>query len=254
MKRVQLVARDIRKQKHEGVSMFKLLALLLALFLTCAAQAQSTDQFFFADEVVGVYAGMREALSQPAAPANLEGTDVLKFVMANSVRQGNDYRMQQKRIEKYNKAKDEGIRQATALLLTGIFMVESANEAFTKYLETVLNNPKMLLQQGTFSRKLAELTDDTEHAWQTYAKAASGVTFALTDIPRPRNIKDLNKVTGERQVNILLTKPEIDLLKAHLDSSFGPVLADNSQAKWADMPAMVMWKFLNDKWIPAVEK
>lgn len=231
----------------------KLLAVSLAAIFCCAAQAHSVEQYLFADEAIGVYSAMRESLNIPAHPEPFEGADILKFYLENTVRQGNVYRTEVNALKQYDKAKDQGIRQANTILVSGIFLIMSANSNFASYLEKVLNNPKMLLQQGTVSRQMAELSDAMETAWQTYGKtAAGGVTYALTDTPR--NIKDLQKNSSKTTVSLLITQSEINLLKAHLKQSFGPVIADNAQAKWADLPAISTWKFLNDAWVPAPEQ
>ena len=228
----------------------KLLALVLTALLCGAAQARTVEQYLFADESIGIYSEMREALNLPPHPEPFEGADILKFYLSNSVRQSNIYRMEANRLKKYDKSKDAGIKQATVLLSSGIFLILSASENLSNYIEKVLNNPSMLSQQGTVSRKMAELTDAADTAWQTYAKtAASGVTYALVDTPR--SIKEISGSQNKAITNLLVNQTELDQLKAHLTRAFGPVIADNSQAKWADLPAISLWKFLNDKWTPA---
>ena len=233
--------------------MKKVFALSIAVLLCNVVHAQTTKQYFFADKAIGIYADMRETLNQPAASESLVGADILKFHLNNAVRQGNVYRMEALKIKEYKKSKDEGIRHAAIFLEMGILLVQVANSNLINYIESLLNNPKQLLQEGTVSRKMAELTDATEKAWQTYAQGASaGVSSALTDMPR--NLKDLKKSSDEPATKLLITKSEIDLLESHLTSAFGPVLADQNQAKWADVPAISMWKFLHDKWTPATER
>ena len=156
----------------------------------------------------------------------------------------------EKYLEKYNKSNDEGIKQAKLFLSTGILLIQMANERLETYIETVLNNPKLMLKQGTVTKTMAEIMENSNDAWLTYARTtATGVTFALTDTPR--NLKDL--VNAKPITNLLITQSEIDLLKSHLMASFGAVIKDNSQGKVADLPAVAMWSFLNDKWIPAPE-
>ena len=233
--------------------MKKILVIFLTALLGCAVHAQSTDQFFFANDAIDVYHAMRESSNQPLAPELLEGTDVLKFYLSNSIRKTTVYRTQTKKLERYSKSKDEGIRQATAIVSSGILLVEAANGSLANYIETVLNNPKLMLQQGTVARKMAELAEITDTAWQSYAQTAgAGVTFALTDTPR--NLKDAMKNPGKPVTKLLITTTEIDILKSRLKSTFGTVLDDHSQAKWADIPAMSLWSFLNDKWTPAIER
>ena len=229
-----------------------LLALALAFLLNIPANAQTTDQFVFAKTAVEIYVEMRESQNQPMQPESLEGIDILRFHLKNLVRQGNVYRRQALRVDKYKKSNDEGIRQATVLLASGIFMIQSTNANLVAYLETVLNNPKLMLQQGTVTRKMAEFTDAMDTAWQTYAEtAASGVTFALMNTPR--SLKDLSKSPNEPVTKLLITKPEIELLDSLLLTSFSTVLADHNKAKWADVPAITLWDFLHDKWTPAPE-
>ena len=139
---------------------------------------------------------------------------------------------------------------ATLMLSAGIFMVQTSNDNLSEYLENLLNDPNLMLQEGSTHRKIAELGAAADDAWQVYAKTAAGVTFALTDGPKSLNGMDAKQMR-QKVTRLLITKSEIEQLKRHLRQSFGPVLADRTKAKVVDMPAIILWDFLNDKWTPA---
>ena len=199
---------------------------------------------------------MRDSTIPPPRKADIDGVELLKSFLENSVRKDNIYESVEIRIKKFETSKDEGIRQAATLLSAGVLLVRSANSGFSSYLEKLLNDPKLMLQEGTVTRKMAELNEASESAWQTYAQTGSGVTFALIDgLLSLKSLKKIDKEKfGQKLSKLLITKSEIDQLKSHLQRSFGPVISDNSKAGFVDLPAISMFRFLQDNWIPAPER
>jgi hypothetical protein len=234
--------------------MKKILTLLLTVLVSCTASAQSTEYYYFADSVIGIFAEMRDSCIPPQRNANLEVPELMKSVLANSVRNIVLYKRIMTRLEKFKKSKDEGIGRAATLLSVGVLSLEISNEEFSNYLEKLLNDPKQLLQQGTVSRKIAELSESADSSWKVYAQTGGAVTFSLVE-GVPLSLKDIkdSKKMQQKLTKLRITKDEIDGLKNHLQKSFGPILSDNSKAGFADIPAIKMWEFLNDKWTPAIE-
>ena len=234
--------------------MKKILTLLFTVLVSCTASAQSTEYYYFADSVIGIFAEMRDSCIPPQRNANLEVPELMKSVLANSVRNIVLYKRIMTRLEKFKKSKDEGIRQAATLLSAGVFAVLITNEELSNYLEKLLNDPRQLIQQGTVSRKFAELSESADSSWKAYAQTAGVVTYSLVEgVPISlKSIKD-PKIMQQKMTKLRITKDEIDGLKNHLQKSFEPILSDNSKAVFADLPAISMWEFLNDNWTPAVE-
>jgi hypothetical protein len=233
--------------------MKKILTLLITVLVTGIACAQSVRHFYFADTAIEIFAEMRDSTISPPRKANMDGPELIKSVLENSVRKEKLYERVEMRLKEFKTSKDEGIRHSAIMLSSGVLLVHSANGELSSYLEKLLNNPKLMLQQGTVSRKMAELNEASASAWQTYAIAASSVSFALTD--GPKSLKEIAKEKLEQRVlKLVITKSQIEQLKDHLQRSFGPIIADDSEAGFVDLPAIRMFRFLEEKWIPATEK
>jgi len=232
--------------------MKKILSTFFFGLFACTAWAQSTDFYYFADSAVDMFADIRDAQLSPDRQTNTEGKALLENTLNNSVRKDKVYTRVLYRLKEFNKQDHEGIQQAVAILSADIFSLQIANNNLGEYMEKLLNDPKLLLQQGTVSRKLAELSDASDSAWKTYAQTAGVVTYSLTE--GPTSLKEIDpKKMQQKLTKLRITKGEIDSLKNHLQKSFGPVISDNSKAGFADIPAISMWRFLNDKWTPAIE-
>lgn len=232
--------------------MKKILLIFFFGLFARTALAQSTDFYDFADSAIDIFSDIRNAELPQDSQANNDEKALLESALKNSVRKNQIYARAMYRLKEFNKPGHEGIQQAVKFLTSGIFLLQSANNNFGSYMEQLLNDPKLLTQQGTVSRKIAELSEASNSAWQAYVQTAGVVTYSLID--GPTSLKDIDpKKMQQKLSKLLITKSEIDLLKTHLQKSFGPVLADNSKAGLVDIPAMSMWRFLNDKWIPATE-
>ncbi len=229
-----------------------LLIIFIALFIS-TAWAQKTDFYFFADAAIGMFSDIRDAEFSPNPGATEDGKAILESVLKNTARKNQLYAKVIYHLKQFDNQDRVEIQRAVAILSSGILLLQSANGNSKSYMEKVLSDPKLLLQQGVFSRRMAELSEASNSAWMTYAQTAGLVTYPLIDgFSSTLKDKDPEKMQKEL-TKLLITEKEVELLKSHLQESFGPVLADNRKAGFVDMPAISMWRFLNDKWTPAAE-
>ena len=152
--------------------MKKIISIFVFGLFACSAWAQSTDFYYFADSVVDIFADIRDAQFLPDLKINAEGRALLENALNKSVRKDKVYTRVLYRLKQFNKQDHKEIQQAVAILSSGIGMLQLANNMGGEYMEKLLNDPKQLLQQGTVSRKTAEISEFAEGSWKVYSQTA----------------------------------------------------------------------------------
>ena len=231
-----------------GAMKKNLLMFLFCLF-TSPTWAQSNDYYYFADTAIGIFADIRDADLPQYEQGKEDGT---KWALKNSVHKKQVYTDVLSRLKKFETSPYERIRHGANMLTGGILMLQISNDKFGEFAEKLLNNPKLALEQGTVTRRVAELSENSKRAWEAYSQVGGVITFSLTNTPT--SLKELKSKSAtelnEKVTNLLITKSESDLLKLHLKKSFGTVLSDDSNASFVDLPAISWWTFLNNNWTP----
>jgi len=230
-------------------------ALILFVFSVFAnvACAQPSKSYYFADTFIDVFADIRNESFLLEDGKKKDNAAIFTSALKLSVRREQVLDRANSRLKILGNLDDAAFKESSELFLAAIFLLQIVNHDIKNYTEGVLNNPELLNKPGSALREIAELKGVSDDAWKTYAELSSAVTYSLMD--GVTSLKDFKQLDQQKMMQpikkLRLTKAEIELLKKHLKKSFGSVLVDNTRAEYADVPAIVMWRFLNDDWIPA---
>jgi len=229
-------------------------ALILFVFSVFAnvACAQPSKSYYFADTLIDIFTDIRNE-PFPLEESKKKGDLPFKSILKLAVHREQVFDRAYSRLKILGNLDDATFKESAEIFSVSIVLLQISNSDIKNYAESVLNSPELVMKQGTTLRKIAELKGASEDAWKAYAESSSIVTYPLMD--GVTSLKEFKQQDPQKMMQpikkLRLTKAEIELLKMHLQKSFGQVLADNTKAGYIDVPAIVMWRFLNDDWIPA---
>ena len=222
----------------------KKLILTLLLCIIMPAHAFATEAYEFTKVAIGSFAVIKDATSNVVVQ-KADGREMFSDLMKNAVKQTRAFGMADVQIKDFENSDDTEIKQAVALLSASFTMLKISSEQSATVCEKILNDPrKVITENGSITKRLFELQEQSNADWDVYVKTSGVVTMALTDS---------NRTVDGKLHYIKITKAEREQLKKQIVSAFGVAVKKGFTDKTYNntIPAILLWKFLNDNWAAA---
>jgi len=168
--------------------------------------------------------------------------------MRNLVKQRSAIKDAQITFDRFKNNKDKTIKQSATLISGSLLMLGMTMDNAIELVEKMLNmnDKEFIANNGTFTKKTAEIAEEMNKNWKLYAETSISVTYTLID--GMGDVKNANLNSKLSKLNI--TKTQLAELKATVKSKFSKQVnqKDKNKLAWVDMPPVFLMDFLNDSW------
>jgi len=223
-------------------------AFIFTYFVIGNANAHSGESFYYTNQSLNAFGVVIDGVEGANKGGANDARSMLANNMRNLVKQRSAIKDAQITFDRFKNNKDKTIKQSATLISGSLLMLGMTMDNAIELVEKMLNmnDKEFIANNGTFTKKTAEIAEEMNKNWKLYAETSISVTYTLID--GMGDVKNANLNSKLSKLNI--TKTQLAELKATVKSKFSKQVnqKDKNKLAWVDMPPVFLMDFLNDSW------